>query len=302
MEATRSSITLTDEPAQLRFSFIVSQGREIFKSSALLDPSLTLTRADLSLIDDFHNKVSPVNPSYPWRLESRKASILNGEIEDVSTFANWESLGGPLEHIRLATDSAPIVIAELNKNLRPDNTLDSDVLRARDEIVKIDPIHSAVVAALHDEGREVTHMLYFNELVGYALLKKIGIRHDLLVVMPGSDVLIIPPGQDIYEVLKSLPAEGVVLRIADEFGKRFPKSNRLYQPDDYLQWAKTYTSRPLSGRHSERWYRDRIELHINNLPRYFQSVDRWISSVSTLTLDQLIQSLNYNLAPTLSPV
>lgn len=293
-----------DPEAQVRFDDVVGFGREIFKQSGLIDTHLEISVDDLNKIAQFHKSVSPVNPEHPWRPVKEERPI----ARDPSFFSNWEAPGGPLEHIELASEAARIITDNLQSHLKHDDQLNDPLLRGiAHDIRDISPLHAAAAASLHDEGREVTHLFYTNEQIGRTLLKRVGIRDDLLKVLPDEKVMLTPRDKDMSEVIHDLPPEAVIVRIADEFGKRFPGSNRLYQPDDYTawdreKWAEGYISKPSANRPSDTFMRENMQLHVDNVPRYFEALDEWVRSISTLTLEDITRVLNTSLVPSLRPL
>jgi hypothetical protein len=65
---------------------------------------------------------------------------------------------------------------------------------------------------------------------------------------------------DMESVVESLTPEQVIMRIADEFGKRAPGTNRLYSQADYNSWDRSkwlagYQSKAPTGRPSDAWWR-----------------------------------------------
>lgn len=281
---------LVDTEAQERFNRIVEVGKQIFADSALVDSSKPITQEDLDKIATFHKDVAPTNPDNLFRVEKGDRSLERGEIADNIPFGNWEQPGGPLEHIRLATQAAEDVARLLN-------------------IEGVDPMRVAAAAALHDEGREVTHLFYTNEVIGRAMLNKIGVRRDVSDIMPSESVMLTPTDQSMDDAISNLPPESVIVRIADEFGKRFPGTNRIYQPEDYdawdrQKWADSYTNRPPSGRLSDNWWREQRQLHVDNVPRYFKALDHWVQGATkgTLSLKDVTVRLDQELSPQLRPL
>jgi hypothetical protein len=63
--------------------------------------------------------------------------------------------------------------------------------------------------------------------------------------------------------------------------------------------------RPSSGRASDDFMRKeidnitRMQLHVNNVPRYFEALDAWVRSVSTLTLKDITTILQEKLSDSL---
>jgi len=285
----RTQGILVDPKAEGRYAFIVEQGKSQFADSALVDPNRKITEGDLALITAFHKMVSPLNPDNPYGNAVAPQNPLDlPQISDTSTYGNWEAPGGPLEHIELATLAAKFLVEKL-------------------AIPGIDPLHAAAAAALHDEGRGITHLFYTNETIGKRMLQQIGIRADLTQVMPSEDVMLIPLDEDMDAAIERLSPETVIIRIADEFGKRATGTNRLYQPEDYdtwdrQRWADGYTNRPQSGRPSDAWWRTQRQLHVDNVPRYFQALDTWTQKHAGISLKELTGQLQDTLGPSLRPL
>ena len=305
MLETQKPKILTDEEAGQRYHHLVALGKEKFKGTALVDSSLQITDADITALVEFHHESSPMNQKSPWRQAQEARSRDNGQIVDSSTYANWEAIGGPLEHINLASDAAKIIVGLVKEYARASQESDPSWLQRRKaEINQVEPLHAAAAALIHDGGREVTHIFYTNEVIGRALLRKTGIREDLQDVLPNEQLMLTPPDEDFDEALQQLSAEAVIIRLADEFGKRFPRTNRIYQPSDYDTWdrdawAAGYMSKPLSGRPSDAWMRTQMQLHVDNVPRYFAALDNWVRACTTLTLQELCEELSARLNPTL---
>lgn len=296
---------ITDKEAGQRYHHLVALGRKKFEGTALLNDSSQITDADIAALVEFHRESSPTTPKSPWRQAQEFRSRDEGQIVDSSTYGNWEAIGGPLEHINLASDAAKIITELIKKHARVLQENDPLWLhKAILEIQQVEPLHAVAAALLHDEGRGVTHLFYTNEVIGNALLRRIGIREDLRDVLPNEQLMLTPPDEDFNEALQQLSAEAVIIRLADEFGKRFPRTNRIYQPSDYDAWDRDtwaigYISRPLSGRPSDAWMRTQMQLHVDNVPRYFAALDNWVRTCTTLTLQELCEKLSERLNPTL---
>src|SRR3989344_7112623 len=304
----RNPNILVDIEAGQRYRFVAETGQLLFKNSALTNSSKEITLDELVLIDEFHRAVSPVNTDRPWRAQQEQRSIARGEIVDPSTYGNWEAPGGPHEHIHLATRAAEIITNEIQKHLKNPDELQTDWEKTTQEKVKgTNSLHAAAAAGLHDEGREITHIFYSNELIGTSLLRRMGVRQDIIDVLPSKSVMLTLEDQSMDEVIRGLIPEAVILRIADEFGKRAPGKNRLFQLSDDDEknqeaWAQRYINRPLSGRPSDKRMRENIALHNKNARRYFEALDNWLKAVSNITLNDLARILNKQLAPTLEPL
>jgi len=299
-------VKFTDVPGHERYKHVVGVGKQLFAGSALLDATRPVTKQDVQLIHDFHKTVSPKNEDNPWRLTRENRSLAAGEIADPSSFGNWEDPAGALEHMNLASQAATIVVNELKANSKSEN-MSEWARKARAKIDNLDPNHASAAAALHDEGREVTHLLFTNDRIGNQLLKKIGVREDIHKVLPDEQVMQVPLDERMDKYIQKMDAEAVIIRIADEFGKRNGATNRTLHPEDFdsskMQgWAETFKNRPFSGRPSDQWARDNIDLHVANVDRYFQALDMWVQGVSGLTLSDLAQKIDDQLSPTLPPV
>lgn len=296
----------TDPEAGDRYLFIAEKAGETFSGSALLDNSKKVTEQDLELIKQFHQKVSPVNPEHPWRLTTEQKSLDKGEIIDVSTFANWEMPGGPLEHIHLAMEAAKFVTEELKQSLKPEDEIKEDWAKTQLKVFdKLDPYLVAASAGLHDEGREVTHEFWTNDLIGNRLAKRIGLRRDIVDMMPKEEVMFTPPDKSMDQVFGDMPTAAVIIRIADEFGKRKPGTNRTlirsdYDPKQQIEWGERYKQRPFSGRPSDRKMKENMDLHNANAPRYFEAIDNWLRAITTYDLQTLSQRISAELSPKLA--
>jgi hypothetical protein len=332
-------LTLTDRDAAIRYDEVAGEGQRIFADSAFVDSTRDISDLDLLLVKKFHRAVSPVDPEDPWRLTRQDRSIARGEIADPSIFANWEMAGGPLEHMQLAPNAAKIIIRELKANLREsDFSSDFRVNSAIQTIEALDSNHTAAAVALHDEGREITHLFYTNDLIGRRLFQRIGIREDLTSILPDEDVmqvtndeinrleasmkvgglseeaiasiqeeLAIKRRQVMESYFWEMNPEAVLVQIADEFGKRKGQTTELWQVEDFnpstqRTWGENYTKRPRSGRPSDDHWREIITRHNENAPAYFAAMDAWVRSVSTLTLSDLCDKVNGSLSPTLRPI
>ena len=301
---------LLDIEAGHRYERVVDAEANTFTGSNLLTVGVQITDADLKLIAKFHSQVSPTNPGHPYRLQKPTYTDedFGHRITDVSFFGNWESSGGPLEHIEQATAAAAEILQILQSRLRqPEENQPQWQNDAVDVIQRSYPNFVAAAAALHDDGRLVTHIYWTNELIGSALHRRIGIRPDLMSIMPREDVMQVPLDLNMDSKIQSLPPLAVIVRLADEFGKRAPMTNRLYMPKDYDSWdrnawAKGYIEKSESGRPSDKTMRERMQLHVDNVPRYFQALDNWVRAVSTLTLEELCQKLSEKLSPGLPQI
>lgn len=300
---------LRDEPAAQRYEFIAKAGAKIFAGSNLTQEGIQVTDTDIELIHKFHEQVSPANPEHPWRVQKQEdLSWEDGQIVDPSYFANWEDPGGPLEHIRLCSKASTVILDELRKNLKDKKDVREEWQQETiEESENIDPRLLSAAGLLHDEGREITHIFLRNDLVGRRLLRRMGIRNDIISILPEESVMQTPPEEDMNRTIQRLQATAVIIRIADEFGKRFPSANRLYQPEDFNAgdrdtWAKNYTERAQSGWASDRKMRKMMQRHVDNVPRYFEALDNWIQAVSTTTLKDITTRINDKLAPELEPL
>lgn len=298
-----------------RINYIITKGREILEDSAVIDPNKSITRRDLKLIDQYHKVVSPLNPDYPWRINGlTKSPYGNRRPIDNSVFHNWEAPGGPLEHIRLAANSAEIITRLLQAHPRPTSYVSNTLVAEKiEELKTVQPLEVAAGAALHDEGRYVTHLFYVNEIMGNIILKRIGVRESLLQLLPDEAVMLTPPEVNMNDVILRLRAGAVVVRLADEFGKRIPKTNKLFTLEELLSrdwqaWADSYADpdkRPLTGLPSDKWLRSKwlrrkIQQHIGNEERYYNGLDNWVQSLTFLSIKDITNHLGRSL--TLQPL
>lgn len=281
-----------------RYQFIVDEGKEFFQGSGIVDSSISITENDIGRVRRFHNIVSPKN----W---VDFGEIGPKEIEDPSTFGNWEDPGGPLEHINLAMESAPILLEEILKNLKSEDDVDDPRIKsAIDSLRKANPNLLAVAAGLHDEGRELTHIFLRTDLVGGSLLNKIGVIDEIKQILPEEKLMLTPLDQSMDEAVLDMSPEAVLIRIADDFGKRMGGTERLMQPSDIKPdvqeaWAQRYRARPQSGAASDAWMRKRFDLHNANAERYSSALSNWLIWTTGKPLEHYTQLLNAKLAPTL---
>lgn len=327
--------TRMDTKANERFAHIVDVGRELFAGSNLLtDPNLPegerdyrkITGIDLELLNQFHKITSPANPDDPWRMEKRTDPRIEDNndkrrIFDPSFFANWNDPDGPKEHIDLTVQAAPIVLDHIVGNLKDTAEVKQKwAVEAITELKSLDVNLLKAATSLHDTGRLITHDFYRTGSIGDSMLKEIGIRQDLLDMMPSESVMLTKPkevddegnlethDQAMDRVMTSLPAPAVLTRVLDEFGKRAPGTNRLYQPKDYgrwdrYKWADGYVNRTDSNFPSFQAFAQRfIHIHVNNVPLYFQSMAVWVEEVSNVTLEDVTQNLDKQLSSTLETI
>jgi hypothetical protein len=284
-----------------RYQFIVEEGRKIFQNSGIIDSSTPITEADIDKVHRLHKIISPKK----WE---NKTVILHKEIDDPSTFGNWEDPGGPLEHINLAMESAPILLAEVLKNLKSEGEVDNPRIKEIIQKLKtVNPNLLAVAAGLHDEGRELTHIFLRTDLVGGSLLNKIGVIDEVKQILPEEKLMLTPLDKDMNEEVLDMSPEAVLIRIADDFGKRMGGTGRLMQPSDIKSdsqeaWAKRYRERPQSGAASDAWMRKKFDLHNTNAPRYLTALNNWLVNVTGKPLEYYTQTLNTELAPTLPSI
>lgn len=290
-----------------RLAVLINTGISFFSMSRLIQSALPLSDEDLERISEWHQVTNP--RTNEWRTGSPLARLdaIEGEhIADPSSYGNWDAPGGPAEHISLATAAVPIIIDLLQSNLRHGSTsppMNEIILKLSNADARL----AIAAAALHDEGRKATHIFHTTSEFGDFLLQEIGIRDDVLSLMPTENVMLVPENDDLLHVLLSLDPLAVIVRIADEFGKRVPGQDRLYGPEDYSswdrqQWLNGYLERRFSGYPSDAYFRDRAQLHVDNVPRYFEALDRWVQSVSTLRLADITDILQQRIGATLPTV
>lgn len=290
--------TIKKAGQEQRYTFIVAEGRRILSDSAITNPSKTVSSSDIALINRLNQTVAPS--------KATPITDTTPQIFDPSTFDNFTKPGGPLEHINLTVIGSQILFHEIISFLHPVTT-GMPEWKKRDilEIGNINPYHLAASAGLHDFGRNVTHIFGRTELVGDSLLNKIGVRRDIISILPQEKVMLTPEEQDINDVIKSMPAEAVIIRLTDEFAKRKPGAQRLFTREDFTEatqeeWARRYVSRPESGAPSDHWMRKRIPLHNKNMPRYFEALNNWLIELTGRPLKYYTDVLNDHLASTLA--
>jgi hypothetical protein len=290
---------------EARYKQIVSTLKETFHESGLVRSFLLITEHDLGKISLAFNLISPL------RTESRDIVTQRGEhyvLYDPSTFDNWEDVGGPQEHMDLVMKGAGIVTRLIQEHLKPEEGAENQWQeKTIHEIKQINPYHAAAAGGLHDIGRELTHIFYSNDLMGGSILNKAGVRKDVQRVEPDERVMQVPEDQDMYEAIKKLPPEAVIIRIADEFSKRAPGTNRTLQLEDFSPvaqeaWGKRYTDRPSSGLASDNWFRRHIIRHNENAPRYFEALDKWCREATGKPLEYFVRRLSVSLVEFLPPL
>src|SRR3989344_1810241 len=286
-----------------RYAFIVNEGR-IFDNSPIKDPSMEPGEKDLERVSSFLSAISPVAYKDSWGGEVE----VSNKASDPSTYDNWDKPGGPQEHMDpLAMKGAVIITKLIQENLKPTDKLDKEGVEIAEQMRKINPFHAGVAAGLHDLGRELSHIFETTELVGGSLANKIGIRKDIQEVFPDERIMLTPPEKNMNDRIKELPAEAVILRIADEFCKRMCGTNRTFTIDDFSpefqkKWGERYVNRPLSGLASDSYFRRNIDLHNANAKRSFDALNNWLQGITDLTLTDIGNVINKELAPGLRPL
>ncbi len=316
-ESLYPSGTLVDKEIGERFEMILDALSDHYTTTDLVEANQEkhISLDDITAIHFAHHRISPITSN--WRLERANKSNDRGEIADASTYSNWEAPGGPLESIDYASDVAYRLVSLLHEHLKPEEEVDDAWKKSWQEVQQIDPLHAAAAGLLHDEGRFLTHTYYTNEMLANPLYRRLGIRKDIVSVLPSEQVMQVLLDESMDDVIRDLNPEAVIVRIADEFGKRFPGTNRLYQPQDYdtwdrQRWADGYMNRSSSGRPTDDYMRKeavdrngngigmtRMQLHVDNVPRYFTALDNWVRNVSTLTLEDITREIDKELSPTL---
>lgn len=114
------------------------------------------------------------------------------------------------------------------------------------------------------------------------------------------------PGK-MYDVMKSIDPEAVIIRIADEFSKRSGGANRILQLEDFdpvvqEAWGKRYTDRPSTGLASDNWFRRHIGRHNSNAPEYFESLNQWCIDMTGKPLWYFASRLSASLAEFMPPL
>ena len=294
------NILESPSPIKDRFDFLVRAGRDFFAQSGLIDPTRILTYADIRSIEDFHRYTAPDAPHNLWRLHET-SQIIHPHIVDASTFDNWSKSGGPLEHIRLATLAADIITRKLQEHIRPITEETPGIIADHiQDLQVVSPLQTAVTAALHDEGRQITHILGTNEEFEKLLFSQIGIREDIIAAIPDLELMRVPMEHSMEQEVFDHSTVALIVRLADEFGKRRPHTATTYTASDYnvsdrTSWTNRYRNKPSSGLSSDIIMRNNLDLHVANVPRYFQALDTWVQKVSTYTLSSLVEELQSDL-------
>jgi len=302
---------MDDPELRARYADIVGIGQRIFGNSALTNSSLEVESQDLVKIGEFLGECSPERTG--WRLKNQfpKESDVEGRLSskkyaDWSSFGNWSEAGGPLESFELASESSAIILDLILKNPKEDG--DSRVSKTLEVLQHSNSNLLRSAGLLHDVGRLLTHLFLTNEKIGNLMLRKIGIRDDIVSILPDEKVMLTPHDQSMDSVIQEMNPNAVIIRIADELGKRFPGSQRLYRPEDFdesnrEQWARNYIGRPPTGRASDRKMRSKMPLHVSNVQRYMEGLDKWVRDISTIDgLNEISNTLNTQLSPVLAPL
>ncbi len=296
---------IVDPEAGERYSFVIEQGQKLLAGTAILESTKPVTAADVDAIRRYHKAVSPTNAEHPWRLTPANKSLAAGEIVDLSSYANWDKPGGPEEHIELATKGAEIVVEYIKNHLKDIQDVEEPwAQKAINDLYTLNPHHTAAAAALHDDGRFVTHLFYTNEAIGKRALERIGIREDILAVLPNESLMQTPADQSMDEAIQKLPPEAVLVRLLDEFAKRAPHTNRLKQVEDFrpaeqTNWSDPYQDKPPSGRITDQFMRERMPLHNENAWRYIKGLQKYVEQVTTVSFDSVLNQLSDSLVPAL---
>jgi len=311
MEEIPPSNKLDDPELRARFISIEKIGHRIFDNSSLTNPSAEIGANDLVKIGEFLGECSPVTTG--WRLTNQfpqesdvEDRLSSRKYSDWSSYGNWAEAGGPLESFELASESSAIILDLILKNQRTES--DPWAKNALEKLATSSPNLLRSAGLLHDAGRLLTHLFLTNEKIGNLLLRKIGIREDIVSILPDEKVMLTPLNKSMDETIQNMDPNAVIIRIADDFGKRFPGSKRLYKPEDFTQenreqWASNYSKRPPTGRASDRVMRSKMPLHVANMQRYLDGLDHWIRGVSTIDgLNEVAEVLNSHLSPVLAPL
>ncbi len=245
---TRVPLVIQRSGESERYRHIIDVGKKIFSGSNLLVDGGIITADDVSKIGRFNAEASPLNPHAPYIKEKGDAVV----YEDPSTYNNWESKGGPQEHINLSTVGAGILYAEARRKifeLAEEVEIPEWITTARKRILEMNTFHLQAGAEFHDIGREITHIFFTNSLWGDKILKEIGIRDDIRSVLPDESVMLTPPDEDMNKVFQHMDPMAIMIRFIDEFAKRKPGTNRILQPEDFnseyqKEWGKRYLSKP----------------------------------------------------------
>lgn len=261
-----------------RYKQIVADLRSTFEGSGLVRSLRQITEHDLGLISLAFNTISPLVPESKQVIAEDKARP--HKLNDPSTFDNWEDVGGPQEHMDLVMKGAGVLTRLIQSHLKPQTqAVNQWEEKSIHKLSEINPYHAAAAGGVHDIGRFITHTFFSNDLIGGSILNKVGIRKDISRVHPDERVMQATPGT-MYEVMKSIEPEAVIIRIADEFSKRVAGANRILQLEDFdpvaqEAWGRRYTNRDSTGLASDNWFRRHISRHNSNAPEYFESLNQW---------------------------
>ena len=283
-EINLQNMFTADPQAHKRMENIANLGRARFASTrlALGNEGLPVSSSEVASVKQFLYQMRPSESQ--WRMEG--AVTQRGVIIDPSTFDSWDRPGGTAEHISLSAVAARKFLAILQAN---SNIADLD---------NLDPNLIEVAALFHDIGRFVTHQFFLSGEVGNWLLNEMNLRQDLRELIPQESIMLGDP-QLMEERIFSLSPAQVLLRMADEFGKRFRGTNRFLHPDDctrahWEKWAQEYLRRPVGWSVYERGMREKMPIHIANEEPYYAALAKWVKRISqyTLSLSNLVERLD----------
>ena len=274
-----------------RLEAVKSLALNHFSDSGLLEKNRnkTVTSDDIQLLKSFLEIADPQKAG--WRLTQTPApnnegtTCVRGSV-DPSTFANWNAVGGPAEHFELAGKMA-LHIHDRFQTLYPNSP-----------IARLDRNELHAAALMHDFGRLITHQFFLSGEVQTHLLKAIGIRKELCDALPKEELMLGEP-DSMQKRIDALTPFQFVVRIADEFGKREPGTNRLIHPDEckrerWEKWAESYRKRDQGWVSVERHMRDHLGRHLDNEEPYYAALDARIrrESSGTLTLRSIVESFD----------
>lgn len=276
-----------DFSAYQRLLALAEVGREFFANSPIIQTHRHSQISDLDLksVRDFLSAASPSKVN--WRLNGAPAPKMcnQGDI-DPSKFATFDSPGGSLEHFHVAE----FVAGQILKSIR-DHAPRSEAAKCNYYILK-------TAALLHDAGRLITHQFFLSDQVGFQLLQMIGVRDDILELIPQESLMLGEPNT-MKERLFALKPGQVLLRLADEFGKRAVGTNRFLHPSEctkehWAKWAAKYLSRPEGWVRVEREMRVHMARHLENEEPYYAALKDWfdVQLHGALSLTSFIEELD----------
>jgi len=295
-----------------RYFSLIETGKRLFERSGLVDPYIPITHRDLDRINIYHELTDPTDQGVRYRLNGFQSNIPpTSVLHDWSTYDRWHEPGGFAEHRDLVKQGIFIIADMVRKNLRDAEEFESEESWQRQMIYEFRALRIPFVAAgafLHDEGRQLTHLLPTNDYIAKRLLAAMRIRPDIVALFPDISIF----KKDESEMVHHFVSRGgaaLLVEIADNFCKRAHTPDgrfldRLMIPSDYQYsnrqwWIKSYMAHDPTGRPTERWMRQHIEEFAKKGYSYIEAMDKMIKETTTISLAHIVRELYQKLLPTI---